>query len=230
MKRPNPYALQRTRPSHHCCNLRLSRAGSLSLSRWRYYVARAITAKPQYMKSRTILILLALFAFAQTAFSQSVRWRFTLPTPTYQKDVTHASIVANDGSGGAVFHVTDYRFYPPESGITGLQTVGNRIFWLHRTGTLLHTLTIEGAPVYPPSPILLTRSVLHIQLRNDTGAVTGFRRVAKTRNGVTVTDFAPPLDETVARGPTSLNTADTYGYFTFKKAGESVVQIVRYSP
>lgn len=28
--RPNP-ALQRTRPSHHCCNPRLSRAGSLSL-------------------------------------------------------------------------------------------------------------------------------------------------------------------------------------------------------
>ena len=181
------------------------------------------------MKLRSLLILLALVAFAQTAFSQSARWRFTIPTPAYQRDVTHASLVANDGSGGAVFLVIDYRFYPPESGITGLESVGTRILWLDRTGALLHTLTIEGAPIYSPSPTFLSRSVLHLELRNDTGAVTGIRRVAKTGKGVTVTDLAPPADETVARGPT-LNTADRYGYFTLKKTGESVVQIVRYSP
>ena len=28
------HALQRTRPSHHCCNRGVPRAGSLSLGRW----------------------------------------------------------------------------------------------------------------------------------------------------------------------------------------------------
>ena len=181
------------------------------------------------MNLRSLLILLALVAFAQTAFSQSARWRFTIPNPAYQKDLTHASMVASDGSGGAVFLANDYRYYPPEAGITGLDSVGTRIFWLDRTGALVYTLTIEGAPVYSPSPTVLTRSVLHLELRNDTGAVTGIRRVARTRKGVTVTDFAPPADETVALG-LALNTADRYGYFTFKKTGESVVQLVRYSP
>lgn len=181
------------------------------------------------MKLRSLLVLLALVAFAQTAFSQSARWRFTIPNPAYQKDLTHASIMANDGSGGAVFLANDLRFYPPGSGTTGLDSVGTRVFWLDRTGALLHTLTIEGAPVYSPSPTFLSRSILHLEFRNDAGVVTNIQRVARARKGVTVTNFAPPADETVVRGPT-LNTADRYGYFTLKKTGESVVQIVRYSP
>ena len=182
------------------------------------------------MKLRALFILLALVAFAPTAFSQSVRWRFTIPTPAYQKDFTQVSSVANDGSGGAVFVAVDYRFYEPEAGISGWETVGNRIFWLDRTGALLYTLTIEGDERVPkPFPLVLTRSVLHLQLLNDTGAVTGIRRVTKARKGVTVTDFVPPADETVAPG-SAFNTADSDGYFTFKKTGESVVQIVRYRP
>ena len=180
------------------------------------------------MKLRSLLILLALVALAQTAFSQSVRWRFTIPTPAYQKDLTHASIMA-DGSGGAVFLANDYRFYPPGAGTTGLDSVGTRFFWLDRTGALLHTLTIEGDPVYSPSPTFLSRSVLHLEFRNDAGVVTNIQRVARAGKGVIVTNFAPPADETVVRNPT-LNTADRYGYFTLKKTGESVVQIVRYSP
>lgn len=173
--------------------------------------------------------MLLLVAFAQTAFSQAVRWRFTIPATAYQKDLTHAAIIANDGTGGALFLVSDYRFYPPGAGINGLESVGSRILWLDRTGALLHSLTIEGEHFHAPSPILLTQSFLLLELRNDSGAVTGYQRVARTRNGVKVTDLALPSDETVARGP-ALSTADDYGYFTFKITRESVTQIVRYSP
>jgi hypothetical protein len=45
-----------------------------------------------------------------------------------------------------------------------------------------------------------------------------------------VTDITPPADETFALSFTYINTVDPFGYFTFKKAGENVTEIVRYSP
>lgn len=182
------------------------------------------------MKAPSILILLAMLSLAHTAFGQTVRWRFNLPTPQYQKDVTHATLVANDGSGGAVFLITDYRSYPPESGTSGLETAGSRLIWLSRSGALLHTMNIESLEGSSPYPILLTPSVLQIQIPENTGAAVKVQRVVRKARGVTVTEFTPPAGETFALGSTPINLVDQFGYFTFKKADESVTAIVRYSP
>src|SRR5688572_15286655 len=129
------------------------------------------------MKTRSILTVLAMVALAHTAFGQTVRWRFTIPAPTYQKDITQVALVANDGSGGAVFHITDYREYSPEAGISGLETVGSYLIWLSRTGTLLHTMTVENLEGSLPYPTLLTPTVLQIQIPNSAGKVIRLHRV-----------------------------------------------------
>ena len=180
------------------------------------------------MKTRFILIVLAMLALAHTALCQTVRWRFVLPTPNYQKDITQATLVANDGHGGVVFQITDYRRYPGETNISGLETVGGYIIWLSRTGTLLHTMNIESLEGSMPYPILLTPNILQIKVPDSAGTAVRLHRVVRKGPGVTVTNFTPPAGETFALGSTPINTADQFGYFTFKRADESITEIVRY--
>jgi hypothetical protein len=182
------------------------------------------------MKTRSILIILVMLGLAHTAFCQTVQWRFTIPAPTYQKDITQATLVGNDGSGGAAFHITDYRYYPPGAGISGLETVGGYIIWLSRAGDLLYTMNIESLEGSLPGPTLLTPTVLEIHIPDSAGRPIRLHRAVRHGRGVTVTDITPPADETFALSFTYINTVDPFGYFTFKKAGENVTEIVRYSP
>ena len=182
------------------------------------------------MKTRSILIVLALLGLVQTALCQTVRWRFVIPPPMYQKDITQAALVANDGGGGTVFQITDYRHYPPGAGISGLETVGSYLIWLSRTGTLLHTMNIENLEGSSPYPILLSPTVLQVQIVNSAGRAIRLHQAVRQGRGVTVTDFTPPADETFALGYTAINTVDEFGYFTFKKTDQTTTEIVRYSP
>jgi hypothetical protein len=181
------------------------------------------------MKTRFILLFFAVLGLAHTGLGQNVRWRFTIPAPTYQKDITQATLVANDGTGGAVFQITDYREYPPEAGISGLETAGSYLIWLSRTGTLLYTMTIENLEGSSPYPTLLTPTVLQIHIVNSAGKVIRLHRAVKKGQGVTVTNFTPPADETLAPDYPSISTLDQFGFFTFKKIGENTTEIVRYS-
>jgi hypothetical protein len=182
------------------------------------------------MKTRSMLIILGMLALAHTALCQTVQWRFVIPAPSYQKDITQAALVANDGSGGAVFHITDYRHYPPGAGITGLETVGGYLIWLSRTGDLLHTMNIETLEGSLPYPVLLTPTVLQIHIPDSAGRPITVHRVVRHGRGVTVTNITLPADETFALAYTPINTVDQFGYFTFKKARESTTEIVRYGP
>ena len=181
------------------------------------------------MKTCFLLIILTL-GLANAALGQNLRWRFVLPTPGYQKDVTQATLAANDGSGGAVFHVTDYRYYPPEAGISGLETAGGYIIWLSRTGTLLYKMNLETLKGSLPTPILLTPTLLQIQIPNSAGTAFSLQRVVRRGRDVTVTNLTPPADETLVPAITPINTVDQFGYFTFKKTGETITESVRYNP
>src|SRR5262245_21617361 len=81
------------------------------------------------MKRHLALIALLLVA-AQAALGQNPRWRFTLPAPTQPNTALQSvTVLANDGSGGAVFLITESR---EAFEITGgaYAAVADRIIWL----------------------------------------------------------------------------------------------------
>jgi hypothetical protein len=71
-QRPN-HALQRTRPSHHCCNRGVPRAGSLSLGRWAFPM-RVVFRRRTFLLAGLLILLATLLPLRISSNPTVVSW------------------------------------------------------------------------------------------------------------------------------------------------------------
>ena len=177
------------------------------------------------------IYLAAIFALcsAASATAQTLRWSFTVPAPSYPRETTKVWLLACDGLGGAAFFASDSRPYPPESGITGTETLGSRILWVSRMGRLIHAIETPGAPVYPPTVTKLTPSLMIVRYAESspTGAgTTHLQRFRLSGSRVILSEMILAPNQLLLEVP--IPQTDALGFFLLRTAGESTIAVERY--
>lgn len=177
------------------------------------------------------IYLPAIFSLccAASVTAQTLQWSFSVPAPSYPRETTKVWLLACDGVGGAAFFASDSRAHPPESGITGTETLGSRIFWISRTGRLIHTVETPGAPVYPPTVIKLTPFLMIVRYAESTPTgqrTTHLQRFRHSGSRIISSEMILATDQLLLEVP--VPQTDALGFFLLRTAGESSIALERY--
>lgn len=172
-----------------------------------------------HMKKQVLAALCFLLStFCAPAVAQTFKWKFTIPAPVFPSNQSSYHSSAADVPGNFAFTLFSRN--------TETQTYVQRIFWLSKSGTLLHSVDIENATGDSVSILQVSSTQLVVSFQTQT--VTVVRKYVRRGKVITETDTTFSGDDYL---PTNIRPSlvNASGFFAISNEGDFSTSVTRYT-